>query len=114
MSQTIPLRSDLQHFDLQVVLDARTYTLEFRWNVREGAWYMSVNLENGIPVRSSLKVVVDHPIGGRTRSLDWPAGAFFAVDTSTQRRDPELGDLGDRVLMVYFPASELPIDPGVL
>lgn len=114
MSQTIPLRSDLPHFDMQVTLDGVIYTLEFRWNRREGFWYMSLLHEDGTPLVLSMKFVIDHPFACRCRDSRRPPGALIAVDTSTQHRDPGLSDLGSRVLLVYFEKSELPIDVSTL
>jgi hypothetical protein len=114
MSQTIPLRSDLQHYDMQVTLDGVIYTLELRWNRREGFWYMSLLLEDGTPLVLSLKLVLDHPLGCRCRDARRPPGALIAVDTSTQHLDPGLSDLGSRVLLVYFEKVELPIDVSTL
>lgn len=107
MAVTLPLRSDLPHFDVQVTLDELTYTLEFRWNGRDSAWYMDVRDENGEPIQNGVKVVVDMPLGKRTRNQDFPKGYFFAVDSSGEQLDPGLEDLGDRVQIYYFEESDL-------
>ncbi len=111
MSLTLPLRSDLEDYDLQVTLDGVLFTLRFRWNRREQCWYMDVGGENGRPILASIKVVIDYPLGARSRNALMPAGMFVAVDTTSQRLDPGLNDLGVRVLLLYFEVAELPIDP---
>lgn len=104
MSVTIPCRPDLTHYDMQVVLDEISYTLEFRWNTREQAWYMSLGTEAGDPIRSSIKIVVGFPIGGRL--LNGPPGRFLAFDTTNFDRNPGIKDLGDRVMFIYFTQDE--------
>jgi hypothetical protein len=110
----IPLRSDLPHFDVQAVLDDVTFTLEFRWNTREGFWYMSILTDGGDPIITSIKCVVDWPLGRRTPDPRRPRGVLSLIDTSGGQVDPSFdpdtgkGDLGDRVQLLYFEAAELP------
>lgn len=114
MSVTIPLRTDLEDYDLSIALDGVVYTLRFLWNRRDSAWYMDVGDEDGVPILNSIKVVVDFPIGARCRDERWPPGLFLAVDTSTLRADAGLHELGDRVQLLYFERAELPVNPLVL
>lgn len=110
MPVTIPLRTDaVYHYDLQVVLDGAVFTLELRWNTRDEAWYMDLRTEAGDPILTSVKVVVDWPLAGRCVDARRPAGALFAIDTSSERRDPGKDDLGSRVILVYFESAELPV-----
>lgn len=112
MPVVIPLRSDLPHFDLQVVLGDSVYTLELCWNSRERAWYMNVQTEAGDDIINGVKVVVDFPLARRSRDPRCPAGVLIAVDTSGESRDPrwdevlQVGDLGDRVQLLYFEPEE--------
>lgn len=113
MPTEIPLRSDLPRYDLQVQLDAVTYTLELHWNTREAAWYMNVRTEDGSDIVNGIKVVVDFPLGRRTPNPLRPPGVFVAVDSSGQHLDPQwdddlsVGDLGDRVSLLYYSAQEI-------
>lgn len=107
---TIPLDPTLTHYDLQISLDGVNYTLEFRWNTRESKWYMDVRTEEGDPIYVGLALVVDHPLGKRCRDTRFPSGVLVAVDTSSARQDPGIADLGDRVKLLYYEASELPVD----
>jgi hypothetical protein len=102
---TLPLPTDpeLTHFDLQVVLDGATYTLEFYWNDRDSGWFMDVRTEDGTPIRTSIRVTVGLPLAARARGVKgMPPGALLAVDTSGEGRDPGLGELGSRVQLEYF------------
>lgn len=115
MPLVIPLRNDLPNFTIDVVLDAVSYNLEFRFNTRDKFWYLTVRDETDDVIAASLKLVIDHPLGARITDPRWPPGALLAQDTSGQRRDPtydaatKRGDLGDRVILLYFEAAELPV-----
>lgn len=115
MPLTIPLRNDLPSFDLEVVLEGVTYNFFFYWNTREKSWYFNLNTETGDPIITSVRVVLDLPLGRRTANPLRPPGALFAVDTSDQRLDPswdpelQIGDLGDRVQLMYIESTEMPV-----
>jgi hypothetical protein len=97
----------LPFFDVQVDIDGGTYTLQLRWNVRLAAWFLTVLDEEGATVLigdSALRVggPVKPYFTGRI-----PAGAFVPVDTSGGQVDPGYSDLGVRVQLDYFTATEL-------
>lgn len=111
MSFEIPITTNgSSFFSLQATLDAVTYTLEFRWNVRLEAWFMSIfDAQGTTPYLVGIRLVVDWPLGayntGRT-----PPGLFFALDTGAPVGggiDPGFDDLGDRVRLAYVPLDEL-------
>lgn len=130
MAIQIPLRTDLEDYTLQATLDQTIYTLRMRFNRRDQNWYMDVMDQNSVPIRMGLKVLIDWPLGVRTRNPLWPPGCFIAVDTSTLHEDPTAtitidngarvngtpsatvaSDLGGRVVLLYFQKSELPVNP---
>lgn len=113
MSVLIPIvreTDDTAHFDLQATLDGVTYTLEFRWNVRLGAWFMHVLDADGVtPYQLGVRLVVDWPLG-KYISGRRPTGVFIALDTGSpigHGEDPGFDDLGSRVQLHYVPLSEL-------
>lgn len=101
---------DTGFFDLQVVLDGVTYTLEFRWNVRLGAWFLAVlDAEGVVPFLVGLRLVADWPLALGVVDRQ-PPGRLMIVDTGAplgQGQDPGFDDLGNRAQMVYFSKSEL-------
>lgn len=99
---TIPCRPDQTDYAFQVALDGATFTLRFRWNTRELAWYMDVGDETDAPIYTSVKIVVNFPLGFRSRDPRRPLGFFLAGDTTKKGRDPGIADLGDRVQLYYF------------
>lgn len=108
----IPCRPDLPHYSMQVVLESIeresvTYTLEFRWNDREGSWYMDLKTEDETPILSSVKVVVNFFLAARVNVANRPRGRFIAYDTTGQDLNPGLNDLGDRVVLVFLTPEEV-------
>jgi hypothetical protein len=97
-------------FDLQATLDGVTYTLEFRWNVRLGAWFMNVLDAEGVnPCLLGVRVVVDYPLAQHLVDRS-PPGYLLALDTGAaegEGQDPGFDDLGNRVQLWYIPEAEL-------
>jgi hypothetical protein len=112
MAFSIPIVREVDgpaFFDLQATLDDVTYTLEFRWNVRLGAWFMNVLDAEGVePSLLGVRLVVDFPL---TQNIvdRAPPGFFLALDTGSaegEGQDPGFDDLGNRVQLWYVPEEE--------
>ena len=107
MPFTIPLRDDLPFFDLHVSLDDATYTLQLRWNVREGAWFMDVLDQQGEALLlAGLRLVASFPLTAYVTDRK-PPGDLVVIDTTGAGADPGRADLGTRHALVYFTAAEL-------
>jgi hypothetical protein len=99
----IPTRTDgVRDYQFSTELDGATYSLRFRWNEREGAWFMDVGNDAGTPIRTGIKVVVGWPLTARFADDGLPPGQFFAVDTSGSDTDPGLQELAARVVIAYM------------
>lgn len=103
----IPNRTDLTHYELSVVLDGVTYVLEFRWNLRDAAWYFDIRLEDETNVANGIKVVINWPLLRGLRSDSRPPGELFAFDTSGAGFDPVIDNLGSTVKLSYYDATSL-------
>lgn len=106
---SIPLSegAPLPFFDVQYVLDAVTYTLQFRWNARLEAWFFDVLDEAAATyLVAGVRVVVGWPLTAY-RDLIVPPGQFVAIDTTNSDTDPALTDLGIRVKLYYITAEDL-------
>lgn len=98
---------DLPFFDLQAVLDGVTYTLQFRWNVRLGAWFVTVlDGEGATVIVGDTALRVAFPLNAYFTGRQ-PPGAFVLMDTAGAGVDPGLVDLGQRFKLVYFTAAAL-------
>lgn len=99
---TVPNRPNQTDYSMRVALDGATFTLRFRWNTRESAWYMDISDEIDVPIYMGLKIVINNPLGVRCRDPRRPKGFFLAGDTTKRGKDPAIADLGDRVQLYYF------------
>jgi len=107
VSLTLPLRTDLEHYDFSVELDGASYFIEVRYNSRNDSHYLSISDVEGVPLLIGRRVVIDFPLTRRFKNRALPAGEFMAVDTSGQGRDPGAGELGGRVQILYATAAEM-------
>lgn len=105
---TIPARTDLPDYQMEIALDGLTYSLRLRWNTREQAWYLTLLDETDDPIQDfcNVKVVVNAPIGSRSVDPRRPPGFFVAMDSTNLHTDPGFTDLGDRVQLYYLEASD--------
>src|SRR5262245_58922141 len=101
---------DAAEFDLQINLEGTTYTLDFHWNVRLEAWFMSVwDAEHLVPYQVGTRMVADWWMNRNTADRR-PAGAFILIDTAApvgQGEEPGFDDLGNRHLLHYATLAEL-------
>lgn len=98
---TIPTVAGVEAFDQQVELDGRVYDLRFRWNARDGHWFMDVG-RDGQTVLYGIKLVhVDDFLSQVRRVEELPPGRLYVVDLDGLDRDPDDENFGDRVLLRY-------------
>ena len=95
-------------YDFSIDLDSRTSLLEFHWNARDAAWYLSIYDQDENLVLAGRKLVLDFPLLARFLDPRLPAGELFVVDTSAANQPPALTDLGSRVVLLYVDQGGLP------
>lgn len=105
----IPTRNDLPHYFQTVELDGKTYGLELYWNTRSLSWFLSI-WDSTFTTRllAGRRLAVDSFILGRFKDARLPPGEFLAIDLLGTGKDPGLKELGQRVVLSYTPAAELP------
>lgn len=105
-TRIIPASTELSHYTMQVELDRVLFLLTFRWNEREGYWYLSIADSNGVDVATGIKIVINTPLLRRCVSAGRPTGELIALDAATNTSgDPGLNELGGRVVLVYEEAA---------
>lgn len=110
MPQTIPTATglDFPNYTQRTVLDGAAFVLEFAFNQREGMWYLNLSDADGVEIRSGIKLVVDFPLLRKIIDTRRPPGELVAVDLQNLGTEPTIGELGERVELVYTPVAELP------
>lgn len=104
----MPLQPGVGHYAFRVALDGAEFELELRWNSRASTWMLTIADGAGATLVAGRRVALGTPLTARFRDGRLPAGELLAIDTSGTRGEPELEDLGTRVLLAYVPAAELP------
>lgn len=105
---TIPTFED-PFFTMTLALEGRPYVFDFRFNQREAAWYFSIELEDGTPLASGIKVVCGIDLLKYRRDVRLPQGLLTAIASGDDTSPPGLLELGEdkRVSLTYFPSNEL-------
>ena len=91
-------------------LEGAVYNFEFRWNDRDGFWYMSVG---GADFVTSAQGVTLNIGTDKLRPYKYgniPPGRFDVHDTSGLYAEPTLADMGIRVVLRYTDSDDL--EPG--
>jgi len=107
MTQTIPVRA-VADYSIDVDLDARPFTLIWKWNYRGQYWTVEFWTRENELIHGAIKVVPDYDLLHNTRHIAaLPQGALFAIDT-TETPDPIVfADLGERLQVLYIPEADL-------
>ena len=101
-------RVDLLEYREQVRLDGVLFTLLFKFNGREGSWYVDVLDSTEAPIRLGVKLVTGIPLLRLVATEGRPAGDLFAVDPTGADQEPTLETLGTTVPLLYAEAADLP------
>lgn len=95
-------------FIQEVELEGKVYRLEFRWNAREGCWYLTMKTSEDAVILGSRKMVVGTPLLRQTVDIDArPFGELVLVDPSDTIDTPGREELGNQVRLVYITEAEL-------
>lgn len=108
MSQfNLPVVPDYRNYSFEVELDGETFTLEFYYNARDEAYYMSVYDAFGVAVVQGRKLTDrSFPLYG-VRTENRPAGTIYLSDPAHINRPPVVGELGDDFELIYLDEAEL-------
>lgn len=86
----------------QVLIDDAYYTVAWRWNERDGAWYFSFADADGDPIISGVRVVLGADLLSGVPTGAGPDGGIIVIDASGRTDEPGLHDLGNRVQVLYI------------
>jgi hypothetical protein len=85
----------------------RSYTFDVRWNTRDEAWRFDMYDPDGILMVAGVKIVLNSYLGRRSTHPFFNGNVLAAVDTSIYGIDPGFDDLGTRVQVWHYTASDL-------
>lgn len=102
----VPLTPSVPAYHLETVLDDVTFVLDVRWNYRTEQWQVSISDADGAPLATGVALVLGAFLGRRTADARMPAGVLVLSDLSGAGVDAGFDDLGTRVCLYYYSASE--------
>lgn len=105
--QQLPVTADSPRYQFTTSLENTTFTFVFKWNERDGAWYMSLLDGDGVPILTGRRIVINFPLLARVVDARRPAGELIAIDTTNSKTEPGRDDFGKRVLLLYYEAADL-------
>lgn len=118
MPQTIVVSSEVERDQFVTELMDIRVTVVVRWNPRaenadangnetEGAWFLDLFDERGVPIFYGARISTGLPIARWARHPLTRLGLFMAVDTTGKFVDPGRFDLGGRVLLLHYTEDEV-------
>ena len=86
----------------QVLIDDAYYTVIWRWNDRDRAWYFALADADGERIVSGVRVVLGADLLSGVPTGLGPDGGIVVIDASGRVDEPGLLDLGNRVQVLYI------------
>ena len=104
----IPTSTTFSFYTLDVELDDIEFRLEFKFNARDQAWYLSIYDTNDTPLRSGLRVVSDWTLLRLWQEIQLrPEGELIATTQGGIARPALIDELGEDVVLTYLDADEI-------
>jgi len=104
----IPTQQGLAAWSQRTSLDGVDYQLDFAWNGRAGAWYLSVSTIQGDALVIGMKLVTNRPLLHRFHHIPGvPPGEIVALDESASIPWANYNELSNGVDLFYLEAADL-------
>jgi hypothetical protein len=97
----IPPALSERAFTQETLLDGTTYRLTFRWNVREGAWYLDLLTAEDVLIAGGLKLVGGAFLLRHITGAVRPPGELWVEGIPTET------NLGTEAVLLYLDEDEL-------
>ncbi len=98
---TLPIDRALANYRFETDLDGVTYRIEFKYNARDDSWNCNFLDVAGNVLRAGIKAVTDWSLLERWVDQGRPDGDVFSAALGDITAPASLGELGDKVLLVY-------------
>lgn len=103
----LPTSTTLPYYEFEVELDGVEFKLEFRFNDRDDAWYMSILDSEDTLLRAGLRVVNSWLLLRLWAEATRPDGEIASVNQGQVLAPPTLNQLGAEVVLTYLDAAEV-------
>ena len=104
----LPTSTTVPFYVFEIELDGVLFRLQFKFNQRDQAWFLSILDTNDNQLRSGIRVVSDWTLLRLWQEIDKkPAGEMMAVAQGTIARPALINELGSDVVMTYLDAAQI-------
>lgn len=100
-SLLIPITTEDPSFKFSIDLEGVTYVLSFSYNSRMDRWTMSILDQNGVALRSGIKLITGWNLKRQYVQSVLPPGGFAVIDLANETKNPNFDDFGQRTLLYY-------------
>ena len=97
----IPLKPNLEAYEISTVLELVTYILSFSFNRRQDIWYMDILNQDRDPILSGIPMYTQTDLTAQYVGEDMPPGIFLIFDTEGTDNNPVQDEFGNRFLLLY-------------
>lgn len=104
---TLPTSTVDANYVFTVDLDGIEFQLDFKFNARDDAWFMTILDVDDNPLRAGLKVVNEWLLLRLWVALVRPEGELLGVNLGDVPAPPTLNQLGSDVVLTYLDAAEI-------
>ena len=103
----IPTSTTLAYYELEVELDDVQFRLEFRYNDRDSAWYLTIRDAEDTLLRAGIRVVNSWDLLRLWAEDTRPDGQLVTVNQGDVPNPPTLNQLGAEVVLTYLDEDEV-------
>ena len=103
----IPADSSFPFYEIEVELDGVEFKLEFSFNDRDDAWYMTISDSDNTLLRAGIRIVNEWVLLRLWAEATRPDGDIVSVNQGEVLEPPTLEQLGEEVLLTYLDAAEV-------
>lgn len=106
-----PVDPLVDDFSLDCSLDGGNFRIELSWSPRSESWFISVyailtDQVDPVPVLQGSRLSIWWPVLAGIPGTNRPPGELVALDLTNIGTDAAHNELGGRVQLAYYPASE--------
>ena len=106
MPTNLPV-SDLSYYTVLVDLEETTYAITYRWNVREEAWYIDIDEQDGTAIVKGQKVMPYNSPTFRWADARMPSGEILVFSSTPNERPGRDSFSSGNVRLWYLTSAEV-------
>jgi len=103
----LPTSTILPYYENEVELDGVEYRLEYRYNDRDDAWYLTIRDAEDTLLRAGIRIVNSWQLLRLWAEATRPAGEIVSVNQGKVEAPPTLQQLGAEVVLNYLDEAEV-------